>query len=583
MARKYTTATSQISPVTPYTPREWLNTGETYASRAEPFTIAQDAGGRYRIELDHGIDVSKPVTVVANGVQLSPVGYGAAPAAEQCAIQTRDNAPAIIEFHASRNLQTGTCTYTPIATVFTSGRMAALEQQASQSHVQNNDTGTNSPEFTIATEGIEAGASSILRLATIDYDGYTPGCIELRATTDNGLSFILNDGADSMCPVSFGLISGNGGSISNLNANYIAGGNIGYSYMPSGAGTWNCGSLTIAQSATNVNSDWIGISRTGNVSLSGNITNLIGWRQFATNVTLNGHAVTNGIGWQVDAPQAGTNRYTMYIEGPTGGTLNYALLCGGGVNVNTISSANALYITRTGYARTLACSILDNSQITITGSHNLNFVVSSTQRAYMDTNGVALNGRVSVGTTTTPPTSGAALLVTGDGQTTANYTDAGSHLATLKVFDATSGGGHGGAVTFGAQVAGSMFAGIKGLLTSGANQTAGDLVISTRNANSDNALTERMRFAGTGGSITIAAPSTAINSTSIGFYGTTPVTRPAIGGYYCLDGDIEGLTFGTTYSASEIGNIAELMALLRNDFKALRTAVAATGLISLPA
>jgi hypothetical protein len=86
----------------------------------------------------------------------------------------------------------------------------------------------------------------------------------------------------------------------------------------------------------------------------------------------------------------------------------------------------------------------------------------------------------------------AQLGVYGAGQTTSNILTSSGLGGTLYVRDSGGGGGNGGVVLFGAQQ--GSFAAIKGFLTDNANNSRGDLVFSSRNANTDTALTERMRI-----------------------------------------------------------------------------------------
>jgi hypothetical protein len=111
------------------------------------------------------------------------------------------------------------------------------------------------------------------------------------------------------------------------------------------------------------------------------------------------------------------------------------------------------------------------------------------------TGGVAyFNGNVGIGATAPL----AKLQISGSaGQTTANFTDAGSTSDALFLDSNSSGAGNGGVILFGGKDA-KWFAGIKSLLTDGTTNTIGDLAFSTRNAIADVALTERMRILANG-------------------------------------------------------------------------------------
>jgi hypothetical protein len=81
---------------------------------------------------------------------------------------------------------------------------------------------------------------------------------------------------------------------------------------------------------------------------------------------------------------------------------------------------------------------------------------------------------------------------------------------SIQVQDSGAAGGNGGAVVFGANQ--GFFAAIKGLLTNGSTNTAGDLAFSTRAAVGDASLTERMRFLSTGEvGIGTASPSSLLH------------------------------------------------------------------------
>ncbi len=88
------------------------------------------------------------------------------------------------------------------------------------------------------------------------------------------------------------------------------------------------------------------------------------------------------------------------------------------------------------------------------------------------------------------------------GQTTSALTDAGSRAGMIFVQDGGTATDTGGAILFGNGTTHSGnvlgFAGIKGLIQSGAGNGIGDLAISTRNGTSDTALTERMRITAAG-------------------------------------------------------------------------------------
>jgi hypothetical protein len=99
----------------------------------------------------------------------------------------------------------------------------------------------------------------------------------------------------------------------------------------------------------------------------------------------------------------------------------------------------------------------------------------------------------------------AQLTVYGAGQTTASMSTSTSLGSTIYLRDNGAAAGNGGAVMFGANQ--GAFAAIKGLLTDGANNTTGAVVVSIRPVTTDSTLTEAVRITGTGNvGIGIAGP-----------------------------------------------------------------------------
>lgn len=106
------------------------------------------------------------------------------------------------------------------------------------------------------------------------------------------------------------------------------------------------------------------------------------------------------------------------------------------------------------------------------------------------------SGRVGIGTGS-PLT---RTTVVGAGQDGA-ITDAGNKEAALRVSATSGNSGSGGQIEFGAgygTFTQSYFAGIKGLLTDGTNNSAGNLAIYTRRSTTDTGLTEAMRIDSSG-------------------------------------------------------------------------------------
>jgi hypothetical protein len=98
----------------------------------------------------------------------------------------------------------------------------------------------------------------------------------------------------------------------------------------------------------------------------------------------------------------------------------------------------------------------------------------------------------------------------GTGQTTAALTDAGNKGGSLLLNTPTVSTGDGGALLIGAGGSGAKpFAAIKGLLTNGDGNTAGDLAFSTRATTGATALTERARIDSSGNLLVGATSGTA--------------------------------------------------------------------------
>ena len=102
------------------------------------------------------------------------------------------------------------------------------------------------------------------------------------------------------------------------------------------------------------------------------------------------------------------------------------------------------------------------------------------------------NGNVGIGTT--DPIS--QLDVYGAGQTTANFSTSTALGGSIYLRDSGGAPGNGGAMVFGALQ--GAFAGIKGYITNGGNNTTGDLTFATRRNATDSTLTEAMRITNSG-------------------------------------------------------------------------------------
>jgi len=102
------------------------------------------------------------------------------------------------------------------------------------------------------------------------------------------------------------------------------------------------------------------------------------------------------------------------------------------------------------------------------------------------------SGNVGIGTSSP----GARLHLVSPGQATSALNTAGN--LSLLVSENSTAVNNGGSIVFGAASGSWRFAAIKGLVTSGANNTQGDIAFSTRGTSTDSTLTERMRISSQG-------------------------------------------------------------------------------------
>jgi len=243
-------------------------------------------------------------------------------------------------------------------------------------------------------------------------------------------------------------------------------------------------------------------SATGNLDLGGNrLTNVGDAVNAQDTVTLS--QAQAGIDIQGTALATTATRFSNDTSGPSialrksrGATVgtNTILQSGDGIGTIFFQGANG-----TGYTSTAAInSIVDGTPgptndmpgrlgffTTADGSGTLS------ERMRIDS-----SGRVGIGTEA-PLT---RTTVVGAGQDSA-ITDAGNKEAALRVSATSGNAGAGGQIEFGAgygTYTQSYFAGIKGLLTNGGSNSAGDLAIYTRRTIADTGLTEAMRIDSSG-------------------------------------------------------------------------------------
>ena len=127
--------------------------------------------------------------------------------------------------------------------------------------------------------------------------------------------------------------------------------------------------------------------------------------------------------------------------------------------------------------------------------------------------------------------------VSGSGQNSINPTTSANLGASLTLQDSQGAANSGGFLIFGAQQ--GSFAGIKGLLADGSNNTAGTLSFLTRNLTTDTTLTERLRI------------STAGN---VGIGTTAPVNRLDVNGSVAI-GSYAGTNTAGTNGLIVSGNV----------------------------
>jgi len=159
----------------------------------------------------------------------------------------------------------------------------------------------------------------------------------------------------------------------------------------------------------------------------------------------------------------------------------------------------------------------------------------------------------------------------GTGQTTANLAESGNQGGMLRITDANTAAGAGGAILFANYYADdepSMgFAAIKGVLNNGSTYTQGSLAFSTRNAINSTSMTERMRLKyngnfGIGDTDPDAKLTVVASSVSGGVVkikdtdATVGLGNTILGLYFSNDDDCSTATFIGMYdSGSRIGSI----------------------------
>lgn len=183
----------------------------------------------------------------------------------------------------------------------------------------------------------------------------------------------------------------------------------------------------------------------------------------------------------------------------------------------------------------LLFSTLLNAQVAITALPELNEApattdvfpivdLSATTTKKLTVNNLfttpVFNGVVGFGATPSPAYQ---LFVSGAGQATINPTDAGNKLGTLFLKDTGASVNNGGMVLFGASQ--GFFAGIKGAIQNGSNNTSGQLHFLTRAVNTDTQLTSAGMISAAGN---LHFPPTASGSAKLNIGGTNADGIPSI-------------------------------------------------------
>ena len=251
---------------------------------------------------------------------------------------------------------------------------------------------------------------------------------------------------------------------------------------------------------------------------------------WAISVTGNAATVTNGVYTTGNQIIDGAKTFTTAInsERPTDFWTSNAGTYYKVSNLGGLSTEGgfAVSITSNGYRKNDATwqsyganGLNGASQITLNPNGNIYFrtdtTLASGNTQIAPTIRATINGSGNMGIGTQSPA--AQLHLYGTGQTSAALTDAGDRGGMIRVSGVGSAAGTGGAILFASQqseTVGSLgYAAIRGLLADGSANTIGHLGFYTRNATTDNQLTERMRLTNSGSvGIGLTNPSTILHA-----------------------------------------------------------------------
>lgn len=281
-------------PGAAYTARQILNRANDYLEVTENITVpaSADDDGLYRVELNHGILQTATLTVTINSVVLTPIQYGQSPSSGEVGVNYA-GVP-VLQFHASLAGLTGTAVYTPLGTVVSSGilnrlqaEIAAMETAlvAAPPHVQNTDTGTSSATWVVNSGASGTNDSCTLTLRMTDSDEVVSD-YKLHATADlYGLGMagvgMFIDGTTAYAPFAASAFYGAGVGLTDVPV----------TALPPG-GSWPALTSDLVVGPLTVNS------------------------------------AADGADYksvEIAAPTSGTNRYTLNLAAPSGGTINGSL------------------------------------------------------------------------------------------------------------------------------------------------------------------------------------------------------------------------------------------------------------------
>jgi len=294
-----------------------------------------------------------------------------------------------------------------------------------------------------------------------------------------------NGGSDQTVTVS-GLVASTSGSLTvtgTVSGNIIQGGTL----VSGATVTGGIGQFTTLTGGTAGFTTITGTTVTGTTAnfASGNFTNISGGIYTITSgVFASGTAANPSISFAGDS---NTGIYASAVDQvsiTTSGTERLRVDAAGQIEAVSLGSASA---------PTYSFTTDPNTGIYSPGADQLAISSSGVGRVFVDA-----SGNVGVGAATIR----AQVHIAGVGQSTANLTDAGGRGGMLRLSGTGASGGEGGALLFTnnqGDFANSLgFAAIKGLLTDGSNNTAGDLAFATRATSAATSLQERLRITSAG-------------------------------------------------------------------------------------